>query len=410
MSFIRRDQGEARAAESVSAKGGGTAHYTLVQCFNWGSYAAVWVYIVMILKSYGMSYSAAGIVTSCASILAITLQQVLSGAVDRSRRFTSSAAALLQIGAAILLAVFLLIDRRAGMVTAGICFCAVGVCITGIQPFLSAVAMEQVRAGRALHFGFARGCGSVAYAVMSAVSGRIFGLFGKEGLLIAFIALYSVEFIVTASFSRRRTEEPVEERRGTTVNGFRLLREHPRFALFLVSSALLYSSYMLAATYMDAIVTRAGGKAASLGIVIAIGAAVEMPAMIAAPSLMRRFSYRKILTFAGLIFVVRMIALFFAPNMPLLCGAWALQALSYGFFTPVSVYFVNEVIDPANQTKAQAMNFGSTTVGGVIGNLIGGRLVDSIGIGNTLLAAGCISLAGLILLISIFSALPRSGS
>ena len=125
---------------------------------------------------------------------------------------------------------------------------------------------------------------------------------------------------------------------------------------------------------------------------------------------MRRFSYRKILTFAGLIFVVRMIALFFAPNMPLLCGAWALQALSYGFFTPVSVYFVNEVIDPANQTKAQAMNFGSTTVGGVIGNLIGGRLVDSIGIGNTLLAAGCISLAGLILLISIFSARPRSGS
>ena len=386
-----------------------TAHYTLVQSFNWGSYAAVWVYIVIILRSYGMTYAGAGIVTSLASVLAITLQQVLSGAADRSRRFTSTKAALIQIGAAILLAAFLLVSRRAGMITAGICFCAIGVCITGIQPFLSAVAMEQVRAGRALHFGFARGCGSVAYAVMSAVSGRILTQFGKEGLLVTFIVLYSVEFLTVATFAGKRSApEETEPRAGQAVSGFRLLLGHPRFAVFLLSSALLYSSYMLAATYMDAIVTRAGGEASSLGVVIAVGAAVEMPAMIAAPWLMRRFSQKKVLMFAGAMFFVRMIALFFAPNMPLLYAAWALQAFSYGFFTPVSVYYVNDLIDPANQTKGQAMNFGSTTVGGVIGNLIGGRLVDVFGIGTTLLAAAGLSFAGLLLLIIVFSARSRS--
>lgn len=49
---------------------------------------------------------------------------------------------------------------------------------------------------------------------------------------------------------------------------------------------------------------------------------------------------------------------------------------SFAIYIPASVYYANQVMDENNKVRGQAMVTMAYTVGGVFGNLIGGRLID----------------------------------
>ena len=373
-----------------------TLSYSIIQCFNWGAFAAIWVYVTVILKSYGMTYAQAGIVTALANAFSIIIQLLLSSQVDRCSKFRSEHAALAQVSLAIILAFYLLIRTSTSILSAGISVCCIGICITGIQPFLNTLAMEQIRDGHRLHFGLARGIGSVTYAAVAASAGFLYSKWGTSGLLSVFIVLYLFEFVSVLFFTKtpilKSTDTP------STISGFHLLKNHLSFSLFLVATAALWTSYMLTITYTDAIVTRAGGTATHVGILVAVGAVSELPAMIATVRLMQRFSVNKLLLLSGIFFCVRSLCILASPSMPFLYASWALQSVSYGLFTPLAVFFVNETIDAVNQAKGQAMSFGATTIGCILGNYLGGRLTDNAGITFTLLLSFVIACSGLIVL------------
>lgn len=78
-----------------------------------------------------------------------------------------------------------------------------------------------------------------------------------------------------------------------------------------------------------------------------------------------------------------------ATNIPMLYVSQGFQMISYAFFIPASVFYVNQVMSDNDKVKGQAIMTGTTTLGGVVGSLLGGLILDASGV-STLLWTGLV--------------------
>ena len=84
---------------------------------------------------------------------------------------------------------------------------------------------------------------------------------------------------------------------------------------------------------------------------------------------------------------------FAAGNIALMTIAAVMQMGSFAIYIPASVYYVNEVMEEQDKFKGQALMTGTNTLGGVIGSLLGGFLIDQAGV-------SVMNLAGLVMAVS----------
>ena len=80
-----------------------------------------------------------------------------------------------------------------------------------------------------------------------------------------------------------------------------------------------------------------------------------------------------------------------------------LQLAAYSLFTGMSVYYVTDVVDPANQAKGQALCSGASTIGAVLGNYAGGVLLEHLSVGKAMLFGALLAGAGAVLLTRCFN-------
>ena len=70
--------------------------------------------------------------------------------------------------------------------------------------------------------------------------------------------------------------------------------------------------------------------------------------------------------------------------------------MSFAIFVPASVYYINNLMPANDKIKGQAY-MTTTTLGGVIGSLLGGTLIDALSVPSMLLIATIISALGTLL-------------
>ena len=74
-----------------------------------------------------------------------------------------------------------------------------------------------------------------------------------------------------------------------------------------------------------------------------------------------------------------------APNLGWVLAVQPIQMLGYGLFTPASVYDGNENVSAADRVRGQAvMMIASNGLGSMLGNLLGGYVIDLDGVGAML--------------------------
>lgn len=83
--------------------------------------------------------------------------------------------------------------------------------------------------------------------------------------------------------------------------------------------------------------------------------------------------------------------------MTLIYVAQVLQMGAFAIFTPASVYYVTEIISKKDLVKGQSMITVGITASGIIANLAGGVLLDTVGVHTVLLIGGVVSVLGGIL-------------
>ena len=86
----------------------------------------------------------------------------------------------------------------------------------------------------------------------------------------------------------------------------------------------------------------------------------------------------------GFFFLIKILGSWLAPNVTVYYLFQLTQVLAWALIAIASVYYINAVMEPEDAVKGQAYYTMTYTLASVLGSLIGGPMIDALGVGPTL--------------------------
>lgn len=371
-------------------------HHAVMQGSYFAGFSAIWGFGPVLLLYWGLSNSALGVVTSLALLLPLLIQPVLASLSDADPRWTSRRLALVLslITLAAAVAMMLLPEHKTVLLVS---YAVIGVTLVCTAPFFNSMVMEYHLRGVNINYGIGRGTGSTTYAIVALVMGFVLERRSPTVILPVLLAALAVQIAAVWSFRYPLPPAPAaQEGEPPQVLGvWGLLRKYPAFPVMLVGCALLQGGHNACNTYMIHIASKVGAGEGLMGVILAVSAFAELPAMALFPRMHRRFSLRTLFLVCAAAFVGKNVLFLLAQSPVLLYLAAALQFFEFGIFLPATVYYAAETLDTANQAKGQGLiHVFSNGVGPAVMTAIGGRLIDRAGINTMVAVMAAAALAG----------------
>ena len=358
------------------------AYYILIQGLFWMCYAGIWGFAAVFLQGKGFSNGEIGAATALGSVGSVLLQLWMGSLTEKAEWITARILAMI-CSLCMCTGVFFLFFIRGTFPVAILFFVAASV--SACEPaILNAVAMEYINMGITLKYELARGSGSIAFAAGALIYGRIAEIINSRFIMLLCLLESIVLFLLLINLPDNKE---IAEKYGLSLQklemtesggGFiQVLKEKKKLLVLFAGIIFLFVGHNTLNTYLINIVENIGGGETEMGIANAVTAAIELPGMLLGGCLLLKFSGGNILRFAAVMFVIKSVLTLAARNVPMLIMAQLFQMLAYGFFTPVSVYYINSVIPISYRVSGQtALGIAVLGLGGFFGNLCGGLLLD----------------------------------
>ena len=370
-------------------------HFSLLWALFWGTYATLWNYRTVFLLHQGFTNSQIGLVSSCALLLPMAVQPLLSGISSRSSCVTSRALAMVLTALSMVCCAGIWLFENSTVCS--VLLIVIGVALTVTVPYFNAMSMDFVMRGVDLNFGASRSCGSVSFSLISLVMGAALEHVAPTLVLPAFL-LFSGALLLTLFLFRYPLPEAVGHQAKDAppaLSNAALLRRYPRFALMLAACFLLLCSQMTLSTFMIQIAGKVGGGESVTGTAYFLSSIVELPAMLLFAKARRKIPLRTLLFLSAAFFTVRATFFLVAGSTLVIYIGCTMQFFAYALLAIATVYYVTEEIDEANQAKGQALIYIIPSgVGAAFGTLCGGRLLDVGGVNALLIFCVLTAAAG----------------
>lgn len=377
--------------------------YSTIQVLYFGIYVSLMGYASVYLLAKGFSNSVIGIALAISSAIAILIEPVVAAFSDKNKHIElRKIVAGIVIAMAILSASILLLGE--GTIVLLCVFVGIATLHSTLMPLLNSMAFVFERYGIEINYGLGRGLGSAAYAIVSLALGYLAEKFGVDIFPIIYLAMNILlifvvyTFIVPANERKELSKEEIKEEE-KQLSFVSFCKRYKKFVIFVLGLILVYFIHVIINNFFIQIITPIGGTESNMGIAVFIQAIVELPVMIFFNNIRKKFSYISLIRFAVIMFAVKHILTFIAPNIIVIYIAQTFQMLSYAILIPASVYYANQVIEKSNAIKGQSMVTIAITASGIIANLVGGFLLDIISVHNVLLIGVGISIIGALIVI-----------
>lgn len=371
-----------------------TTLYGMMQGIYWMIFAAIIGYGTVYFLSLGLKPALIGTLFALAYVVAAVLQPLVAAYSDRTTRYS-----LKQIYGAILLCMLLLVVvLRFGTMDLGVhifLYLSLIVLIWVLQPLTNAFGVYYMNLGFKLNFGVARGIGSASFAVISIWIGHLLLEQPTAVLLtIALVLIFLLFINCNLFYMVRGADRPMQGMDIGNMDFRRFFREYRPFLGMLFGIILLFTFHTYQSSYLIQIVRAVGGDASSMGNVTAIQAIVEIPAMFFSLYLVQKYGARRLIILAVYFWMLKAIGIYWAPSVVSLYAVSVLQALSYAPLIPITVYYANEVMREQDKFLGQSLLTMSLTLGGVVGTLSGGFILDIYDIKTLNLTAVAVTVLG----------------
>lgn len=375
--------------------------YVASQVFYFAAFAAMMGYASVYLLHKGFSNSTIGILLSVCNILAVFMQPALASFADKNKNIEIRKIVTTIVAVAIVLsAVLLVVPSNQAIIF--VLVVSIFSLMTTIMPLMNTLAFVFEKYGIAINYGLARGLGSVAYAVASMVLGHAVDAFSPDLLPVCYVVFNALLFIVVHGFVLPKSEqlevkeeETKEEEVSTNNEGLlKFAGKYKKFIIFLLGFVFVYFAHTIINNFFIQIINNVGGNSSDMGNAVFLAAMLELPTMAYFTKLSQKVNCGTLIKISIMLFLVKHVITYLADDMIMIYIAQAFQMGAYALFIPASVYYVNCKIAPQDMVKGQSFVTTSMTVAGVFGNLIGGILLDQVGVGQVLLISAILSLVG----------------
>ena len=390
--------------QTTSSPGGRslTPGYGFIHAFFWMAYAASTSYTSIYLLDAGFTNTQIGILIASVSLLSAFLQPATASYADKPsspslKKIVIACCALFSV-----LAVILLLFGKKSASLIILCYGGLVMINQLLIPLVNALGMQSINQGKNLNFGLARGCGSVAFAIATYIIGIAVTASGTTAAPIGAILFSCLMILAVGKFPFEKgtvSGNSGEQKRSGPLNSLVYFFDHYRsFCYVLIGYVSICTCHMLLSNFTYQIISTKGGGSAEAGTAMSLAAMAELPTMFFFGYLLKKASAATWYKTASIFFVIKALGSLFAPNVItfygvqiLQCGAWALNTVS-------SVYYVNSVMDKQDAIKGQACMTMAFTLGNVVSALIGGPMIDHLGITSTLIFATVMGAIGMIII------------
>ena len=358
-----------------------------------GGIGAAFPYLPVFYRSIGISVEGVGLLAALAALVGVVSAPIWGSFADQLgdvRRPLLVGGFWAAAGAAI---IALAPDPVSLAVAVGVW--ASG--MAGIIPLIDSRTVELM-GGSPNRYGRARAWGSVAFvgvalltgAIIDRTSPRILFALWAPTLALTGVVAYRVLGGGSSGGSTRR----LRVTRADVVGLVRL----PRLGLFLVGAIGFWTTNTAVAAFLSIHMTNLGAPAQLVGAAWAVGATVEVPLMLAFPTIAGRLGSERLLVIASAAYVARAIGFALAPTPVALVALSALSGVGYAFFYVGSVTYVARHAPARLRATAQGVFTGTAnSIGMIVGSLAGGVVASAITIpGMYAVAAAGSAVAGLI--------------
>lgn len=379
--------------------------YVASQIFYFATFAAMMGYASVFLLHKGFSNSTIGIILSLCNILAVFMQPALATFADKNKNIEIRKIVTTIVGIAIVLsAILLVIPNNQAIIF--ILVVSIFSLMTTVMPLMNTLAFVFEKYGITINYGLARGLGSVAYAVASMILGHAVDAFSPDLLPVCYVVFNAFLFIVVHGYVLPKGEQievKVDEKESdevVTSDNEGLLQfagKYKKFIVFLLGFVFVYFAHTIINNFFIQIINNVGGNSSDMGNAVFLAAMLELPTMAYFTKLSHKVNCGTLIKISIFLFLVKHVITYFAVDMTMIYIAQAFQMGAYALFIPASVYYVNCKIAPQDMVKGQSFVTTSMTVAGVFGNLIGGILLDTVGVSHVLLISAILSLVGAII-------------
>ena len=390
-----------------------TFHYMIITGGFWMAFCVVTAYAAVYLQGVGCSNVELGLILALGNVGGALLSPVLGAMIDRNRSLRHAAVINVLLGVQVVLLVLLRLHPRHDLLTAA-CYVLY---MTSMMP-VNAVNLDLcVRLDRAkapLNFGLARSMGSFSFVILSTLLGLITAQWGHLSLPFAGLAVVLLQF-----FGNRLIDRDLREAEAAVPPGEIMvteqssslpvfIRENRMFCLMLFGTIIIFIAHNMDGNFLINEIRALGGNTAIMGYVAAFTAITEVPVMMFASKLPKKWSTVQYIRLAFVFFILKALAYALAPTIPLFFAARVLQAPSYALYTVLIVGYADRQVARKDSAKAQSLAFSMTTIGSVLASLIGGPMFDTVGVRTTMLTATAIAAVGAVIALAGTAAKKQS--
>ena len=342
--------------------------------------AAVWPFAAVILRGRGLDPALIGLVVGAGALAATVitpwfghLADVVVGRV---------AAVRITVGIAVVAAIALLLPSP--IVVVAVAVASVAVQMNLMLGLGDALAVDALHAPTR-QYGRLRSLTSFSYAVAVIAAGFVYNGAGYGAAPVVALVGAWVIFVIVG-----RVPDPTRDprirhavaRRGAEIAGrfgsiSRALAVEPRLLVLLAALTLAYTGVMGGVTFVSIRIAELGGRPSDVALSWGISALTEIPGLLTAGVLVRRFGLRAMFLGALAVHAVLIASWGVLPSPVLINATRLLTGLCFGSLLATRVLSINSLL-PAElqgtgQTLMTAMTFGLGAVaGGVVGGVVYG--------------------------------------
>lgn len=342
-----------------------------VYFFYFAGFAFFVPYIALYYQSLGLSGSQIGILTGLSpviGVLAAPSWSALADATHQHKRILSFSL----LAASFCVLALSTVSQYAwllAIVTAFAFFLA------PIIPLVDNSVVEQLGVRRD-EYGKQRVWGSYGWGLAALVSGLLLQRFGLSFIFYAYAGLVFFGFLASTRFPVNPVSIGIKLGRNVLA-----LFSNRRWLLFLGVTFVLGAGMAMIGNYFTIYLKSLGTPASLMGVALALATLSEIPFLFFSDRMMRRFGIAGLLVIGGSVFGLRALA-FAAVSAP--WQAMVLQlvhGLTFGLVLVAGVEFTSRIAPPGLGATAQGI-FSAVFngLGYAFGSLLGGILLDAVGV------------------------------
>lgn len=348
--------------------------FALIYLFFMSARAIFNPFITVYLQEKGLDVQWIGLVMSLNSCM-ILLAQPFWGLVSDKLRSVKTTLVICLIGQGL---ISLVLTPLSSFVLIAVCFCVYTFFSSSEGSLLDIWSLNSLKEiGDANAVGQLKLWGCLGFAASSVVSGLAIKKSSTAGILPIFAAVLVALGLIVYAVRRNARREPAVKLRDMNVS--MILRNKP-FILFLAFIILMQFPHRAAYTFYPALLTSLGGTKEMVGYCSAIMFVSEAVLLFVSRKLLAKVPPKVLICVSAFFFAIWQLGYALATQPYHLLLLSLLDGPSYALFTIGTLYYLDSIAPAAlrttYQTIAYACYFGMS---GIIGNALGGWLIDAHG-------------------------------